>query len=206
MVIKKGCGKPGLSFFLIAKHKIYSPMHYIQIFLILTFSFFDFHAENINDKIIYSNNGMIRADLNNSTLLAVGTIAPEWELQNSENKKRKLSDFKGKIVVMDFWATWCAPCIQSQPKLQAIHEKYKDVVVLGMDFNDKPNVELNKYKLRKNLSYEMILNAEKIGAFYKVVGLPTVYVIDKAGKIIYASLGYSEKEEHQLEKIIEQAK
>ncbi len=141
----------------------------------------------------------------NSTLLAVGSMAPEWELINSNGIKRKLSDFKGKVVVIDFWATWCAPCVQAQPKLQSIHEAYKDVAVLGMDFNDKKDIDINAYKEKKKLSYEMLLNAENIGNAYQVQGLPTLYVIDRSGKIIYASLGYSEKEEALLDAIIDKA-
>jgi thiol-disulfide isomerase/thioredoxin len=172
-------------------------MNFSKVLVLLTVPLFSFLPKTSIKHLETSSAAAIAAE-DNSTLLPIGTIAPEWELQNSEGKKRKLSDFKGKIVVMDFWATWCAPCIQSQPNFQALHENHKDIVVLGMDFNDQENIDLNKYKLRKKLGYEMILNAEKIGAIYKVAGLPTVYVIDQSGKIAYSSMGYSEKTENEL--------
>lgn len=87
----------------------------------------------------------------NSTLLVNGVKAPDWELLSSDGVQKRLSDFKGKVVVLDFWATWCAPCIQAQPLLQSIHEKYKDVIVLGMDFNDRPGVNINDYKEKRKL-------------------------------------------------------
>jgi thiol-disulfide isomerase/thioredoxin len=177
------------------------------VLLSLNVTLFSFHTETRNPTSNPEHLSSIAPGLvsSNSDLLPVGTMAPEWSLKNSDGQLRKLRDYKGKIVLMDFWATWCAPCVQSQPKLQSIQEKYKDVVVLGMDYNDQENVDLNKYKLRKKLNYEMIMNAEKIGAVYKVVGLPTVYVIDPTGKIIHAGLGYGEREEAQLTAVIENA-
>lgn len=141
----------------------------------------------------------------NASLLPIGTIAPNWELTNSDGKKRQLSDYKGKVVIMDFWATWCAPCIKAQPQLQTIHNTFKNVVVIGMDYLDRNNIDLNEYKKKNKLSYEMVLNSERIAEAYKVRVLPTVYVIDKSGKIIYSALGYNEKEEELLMSIIDKA-
>ncbi len=141
----------------------------------------------------------------NTSLLPIGTIAPNWELLNSDGKKRQLSDYKGKVVVMDFWATWCAPCIKAQPQLQTIHNTFKNVVVIGMDYLDINNIDLNGYKKKNKLSYEMVLNSERIAEPYKVRVLPTVYVIDKSGKIIYSALGYNEKDEELLMSIIDKA-
>jgi len=142
-----------------------------------------------------------------NSLLKTGISAPEWELTNADSQVRKLSDFKGKIVIMDFWATWCAPCVAYQPRLQSIHENYsdKDVVVLGMDCNETQRVDFAAYKKRKKISYEIIQNSEKIGDTYKVQGIPVLYVIDRSGKIIHASLGYSEKAEAKLISVIEKA-
>jgi thiol-disulfide isomerase/thioredoxin len=180
-------------------------MSFFKIPFLLCLFFFQTETKKAGPHVTTSSTASQSSLISNGELLTVGTIAPEWSLQNSDGQLRKLSDYKGKIVLMDFWATWCAPCVQSQPKLQSIQEKFKNVVVLGMDYNDQENVDLNKYKLRKKLNYEMIVNAEKIGAVYKIVGLPTVYVIDPTGKIIHADLGYSEKEEAQLTAVIENA-
>lgn len=136
-------------------------------------------------------------------LLPVETKAPDWVLLNSDKMERKLSDFKGKVVLLDFWATWCPPCLRAQPFLQGIHEKYDDVVVIGMDFNERKRVDLNTYKAKRNISYEMMYNSEKIGRLYKINVLPTLYIIDKSGKIAYSSFGYSEKDEDRIIAAIE---
>src|SRR5690606_36824638 len=123
-----------------------------------------FETENLSSsKINNLNNVFTQSLLDNrssTTLLPNGAKAPDWELLNSDGIKKRLSDFKGKAVVLDFWATWCAPCVQAQPLLQSIHDKYKDVVFLGMNYNDKAGINLNDYKEEKKISYEMILNAE----------------------------------------------
>jgi thiol-disulfide isomerase/thioredoxin len=164
-----------------------------------------------NTDVLQSNrdnhktNDLSNSSFSNSGLLSIGTMAPAWELINSDGKKRSSNDYKGKVIIMDFWATWCAPCINAQPKLQSIHENYKNVVVLGMDYNDYKGIDLNAYKKKKKLSYEMLLKSESISEVYQVRALPTVYVIDKFGKIIYAALGYSEAEEKLLLSVIDNA-
>ncbi len=143
--------------------------------------------------------------LPNRSLLSVGTQAPDWDLLNANGQHVRLSALKGKVVLMDFWATWCAPCIQTQPLLQRIHEKYSDVVVLGMDYHEKKDVDLNAYKARKKIKYEMISHAEGIGSAYKISVLPTAYLIDRSGTIVYTSRGYGEDDEGRLIKAIESA-
>lgn len=169
--------------------------------------FFTLESFNTENKIIKkaNPNKSVSQEKSNTSLLSINSLAPQWELINQDGIKKKLSDYKGRVVVLDFWATWCAPCVQAQPKLQSIHKKYKDVVVLGMNFNDKKNINLKEYRVKKNLSYEMMLNTEKIAKLYKVISLPTAYVIDKSGKIIFSSIGYSENKEKELVRAVENA-
>lgn len=58
------------------------------------------------------------------TLLGEGKIAPEWTLKAPDGNSHSLNDYHGKILILDFWATWCGPCRQQMPKLQKVHEKY----------------------------------------------------------------------------------
>lgn len=144
-----------------------------------------------------------------SDLLAVGTMAPNWELSDADKRNVKLSDYKGKVVLMDFWATWCAPCVAAQPALEEIHKKYsgQGLVVLGMDYDESAAKapDLNAYKARKKLTYGMIYNAEKIGKKYHIEGVPVAYVIDKSGKIVFSALGYNEQNEKNLIAAVEKA-
>ena len=74
-----------------------------------------------------------------------------------------------------------------------------------MDYKEKPGIDLNEFKAKKKITYEMFLNAEKIAGLYQIAALPTIYVINKSGKIIYAGLGYNEKECSELLIIVENA-
>ncbi|GHN02385.1 hypothetical protein WSM22_38740 [Cytophagales bacterium WSM2-2] len=143
-------------------------------------------------------------DAKNADLLAINTTAPVWEVTGQDGVTIKSSEYRGKVVIMDFWATWCVPCAKAMPALQRIHETYKDVVVLG--FNEEETaVDLDEYKARKKLGYTLLPSSRKIGSDYKVNSLPTIYIVDKHGKIIYASVGYIEGEDDTLISMIEMA-
>src|SRR5258708_34172469 len=62
----------------------------------------------------------------NTKLLAVGATAPDWELSDADGKLQTLAQYRGKVVVLDFWATWCGPCTKVMPQIQKLHEKNKD--------------------------------------------------------------------------------
>lgn len=141
-------------------------------------------------------------DTKHEELLAIKTVAPEWEAFEKDSVKIKSADFLGKVVVMDFWATWCAPCVRSMPMLQRIHEQYKDVVVIGFNAGEN-KVDLEEYKVQKNLHYTLVRSTPKINVDYKVNSLPTLYLIDQNGMIAYASLGYSDDDSDTLISMIE---
>ena len=134
-------------------------------------------------------------------LLANGTQAPDFTVQDKDGKPVKLSDFKGKTVVLDFWATWCGPCQQSLPHTTKVAKEYadKNVVVLAVNVWDK--AEAFQTWLPKHPEYAALnfaidpnLNQDKsiATALYGVSGIPTQYVIDPSGKIIKSIVGYEE--------------
>lgn len=127
-------------------------------------------------------------------LLAVGTVAPEWRLTDPRGRVHSLSDYRGKIVVLDFWATWCLPCRRSMPELQAIHEKFRDkgVVVLGLDVGEGEGDSGDPVAFMKSLklTYGLLLKGNATGKSYMAAVLPTLYVIGPDGKILHAEFGY----------------
>ena len=102
----------------------------------------------------------------------------------------KLSDLKGKVVVLNFWASWCIPCAHEAPDLQATYEKYKDkgVVFLGVDWTDIEGDALN-YLKRFGITYANGPDLQtKIGPRYHISGVPETYVIDRDGNVQFAKI------------------
>ena len=127
-------------------------------------------------------------------LLQVGTMAPDWQLIGAEGKTHSLSSYRGKVVVMDFWATWCGPCKTVMPRIQKLHQKLGDKGVVVFGVNSWENGDALTLMKEKGYTYELLLNGEKITETYKVTTLPVVYIVGSDGKIIYCHEGEDQKD------------
>ena len=124
--------------------------------------------------------------------------AIDFTLKNLEGEEVSLSDFKGKIVVLDFWATWCGPCIASFPGMQQAADKYGkdgDVVFLFIDtwenVKDKED-NASKFMEKKGYNFEVLMdNDDQVVAKYGVEGIPTKFVLGPDGNIRFKSVGYN---------------
>ncbi|HLL76715.1 MAG TPA: TlpA disulfide reductase family protein [Pyrinomonadaceae bacterium] len=118
-------------------------------------------------------------------LLALGERAPDFKLADPSGKIHALSDYRGKLVVLDFWATWCGPCVRAMPALQALHAKYqgRGVEVLGVNSWEESNPAA--YFKEKGYTYKLLLRGEAVAPAYRVGTLPTLYVIGFDGEVIY---------------------
>lgn len=135
-------------------------------------------------------------------LLAAGTAAPNFEAEAWGGGKLHLADYKGKVVILDFWATWCGPCQKSMPHIEKVYQmvKGKDIVVLGVCvWDDKEAyqkwVPENKSKYTFKFAFDSAGKdtANSIAAkLYKVSGIPTTYIIDKEGKVADSIVGFSD--------------
>lgn len=126
-------------------------------------------------------------------LLPVGETAPDWQLSDAEGRSHALSEYRGKVVVMDFWATWCGPCSTLMPRLQKLHEKYKDNGVVVFGVNAWEQNDPVAFVKKKRYSYEMLLKGEGIAEAYKVTTLPVIYIIGVDGRIVYCHEGMDDK-------------
>ena len=138
-------------------------------------------------------NDVLRYVYNESKDLVEGSKAPDFTLADINGKEVSLSDFKGKVVYMDFWATWCAPCLRSIQHSQKLQEKYKseDIVFLyiGLD-EDKRSwegyIKTNDLKGQHLLATEGSGFQSQLAKLYKVRRLPTYFLVDKDGKIAHS--------------------
>nr|WP_262903835.1 TlpA disulfide reductase family protein [Sphingobacterium bovistauri] len=133
-----------------------------------------------------------------------GKQAPDFELQDVNGKLVSLSSLKGKVVFMDFWATWCVPCLASMPKTLKLIDKFKDnaeVVFLLINVSD--NMENWKNYLKENSLPGINLYANKeqskiIRDSFNIPGIPRYILIDKDGKFIDAKAGNGDNTVRQI--------
>lgn len=134
----------------------------------------------------------------------IGNSAPEWELNDLFGKKYTLSELKGKVILMDFWFRGCGLCLKSMPVLESIYGKYKNngLIVLGLNPFDTNKKTLLSFIEKKQITYSVIINTGKIETQYPVAVYPTLFIIDRTGKIFKIIEGYDEKFEKELETVI----
>jgi peroxiredoxin len=126
-------------------------------------------------------------------LLAVGDLAPDWKLTDAGGRTHSLSEYRGKVVVLDFWATWCGLCSKVMPRMERLHRKYKDqgVAVFGLSsWETGDPVAMMK---KKNCTYGLLLKGEEVAPLYGVTTLPAVCVIGVDGRVIYSHMGADHK-------------
>ena len=136
------------------------------------------------------------------SLLKVGTQAPNFELPTPEGKKVQLSDFKGKYVLIDFWASWCPDCRRISPNVEAIAKEYqgKDLTVVAVSFdidkeawvkyinrNGAPINEVHVSELKK-------MKESAVAKAFGVQWIPSLYLLDKDGKVLLATVEVSKVE------------
>ncbi len=137
-------------------------------------------------------------------LLGIDSIAPNWELLSLTDEKIDLNKLKGQLVLIDFFYKSCYPCMLALPGLQALHEKYKDrgLRIIGIDPYDKKEDDIATFLSKRGVTYTVLLGGKDAAKDYHVSSYPTIYLIDKTGKIIFTQVGYGKDSEASLEEII----
>lgn len=134
------------------------------------------------------------------------TMASDFELMDMDEEKKKLSDFRGKVVLLNFWATWCPPCVREMPSMEKLHqmidaEDFKVIAVNQMESAD--DVFAFTGQLAVDPTFDILFDTRsKVSQAYAVRGLPTTYLIDKQGRIRYRAVGGREFNHPEVVKII----
>ena len=116
----------------------------------------------------------------------------DFALPDTEGVTRKLSDYRGKWVIVNYWATWCGPCLQEIPELDAFHARHKDkdAVVLGVNTEDIELASLREFVDEHFMNYPVLLGkSEEMSPLGPIYGLPSTYLISPAGEIVTMHLG-----------------
>lgn len=139
--------------------------------------------------------------------LPEGSPAPQWSLPTLSGETLSLSDLKGKIVLLDFFYTTCAPCCAALPALQSLHEKYKDkgFVMVGIDpIDNTEKVDMDKFLSKRGITYTILFASSEMTKTYHVYAYPTLFLIDRDGNIVTIVEGFSKDMESDLEeKLVE---
>jgi len=130
--------------------------------------------------------------------------APPFTLPDLDGKQMKSAELKGQVVVMDFWATWCGPCLAELPTFNRIHEKYagRGVKVVGIAVQSGWAEDVKPYLEKYKIKYPILIGDDDVVEKYGVVGFPTTYILNKEFKVHRKFTGES-LDRNRLEREIE---
>jgi len=134
--------------------------------------------------------------------------APSFALKDASGKLVQLADYKGKVVLLDFWATWCGPCKIEIPWFTEFERKYKDrgFEVLGVSMDDDGWKSVTPFVTEKKINYRIVMGDDKTGdQFGGLEALPTTFVIDRSGRIASVHVGLTNKKDFSdaIEELLE---
>lgn len=145
----------------------------------------------------------------------VGHVAPEFALPDINAKTVRLSDYRGKkAVFLNFWATWCPPCRLEMPTMEKVYQEYREkgleVLAVSIDTGRPPDVAVQVISFMKELklTFPALLDHKmEVAGKYRLVGIPTTFLIDRAGRIRFKEVGFRDWTDpgsrKKLEKILQ---
>jgi len=139
-----------------------------------------------------------------------GAIAPDFTSTDLKGNQVRLSSFKGKAVVVNFWATWCEPCKIEMPWLVDLQKKYgpEGLQILGVAMDDADDAAIRQFSVKMGVNYPVLKGTEAIADLYGGLdGLPATFFVDRSGKIADKAVGLMSKSviEDAIKRALEQA-
>jgi peroxiredoxin len=131
-------------------------------------------------------------------------LAPDFDLMDVDGQRHTLAMHRGKIVIVNFWATWCPPCRFELPAMEKVWERLKDkgVVILGINVGEDADT-IFTFTADYPVTFPLLMDSDSsVTNAYPVIGLPTTYVINPQGKLVYKAIGTRDWNENALVKKI----
>jgi len=160
--------------------------------------------------IILATNNACLADSQTLPKITKPFIAAEFSLSGEDGKTYRLSDYRGKVVILNFWATWCPPCRREMPALERLWQKVKnkEMVVLAVNVGENADI-IFEFTGNYPVSFPLLMDKDgKVIENYPVQGLPTTYIIDPHGNVTHRAVGGREWDDDaivsELERILNQ--
>lgn len=126
----------------------------------------------------------------------------DFTLKDLQGNEWTLRKQKGKVIILDFWATWCKPCVATIPIFNELYEKYNDkgLLILGIGLDEEQ--ALRRFMESHNISYPVLIGNREIAQKYRIYAIPSTFVIDKEGKITSRHVGLEPEMQTTLEEEI----
>jgi len=130
---------------------------------------------------------------------------PAFELTDLEGNLMRSDDLRGKVVLVNFWATWCGPCVSEIPMLNGVYRKYRDrgFLLLGVVNQSGDAAAVARFVKRAGIEYPVLIGTDAVARQYEVFAFPTDYLIDREGKIRERIIGAPPGKERQLNALLE---
>ena len=138
--------------------------------------------------------------------LSVGDAAPDFALTTLDGKNVRLKEFRGQVVLVNYWASWCGPCRQEMPLLEDMYKKYNKLgfTILGVNV-EQDNSKAKAYLRDVSVTFPILLDPQNIASkLYNVNAMPTTIIVDRNGKIRFSHEGYKPGYEETYKKQIKE--
>lgn len=138
--------------------------------------------------------------------LQQGMPAPYFSLESFDGKAISSNDFKGKVMLLDFWEIWCGPCIEAMPKIMALYDNYhsRGLEIFGITNDLKQLSSARAFSERKQINFPLLIGNEQVKKDYRSEAVPLYVLIDRKGIIWMVSLGYTDELEKKIAEALDQ--